>query len=457
MRILLVVSLLVAGCATTPDFTPAESGGLTFIHLNDTYRVGAVEDGTRGGFGRVVTVIRELQQETGIALLLITHDLGVVAGNCQRVLVMDHGNLVEEGNTREVFKSPASEQTRTLLSAAPAITSDVLAPERPAGQHAVMSIDSLAVSFRSRGILPGESINALRPVSFEIGNAETVAVVGESGSGKTSLVRAALGLVPADSGKVSFLGEVLPATLSRRKNDLRRQLQMVFQDPIASLNPAMTVQDIVVEPLLVGERGMNSGERRTATTEMLARVGLDASLGSRYAHELSGGQAQRVAIARALITRPKVLVCDEAVAALDGTVQHEILNLLIDEQRRSGLSIIFITHDLAVVRQIAHRVLVIYMGRLCEVSGNDSLFARPRHPYSKALINAVPVPDPDAPTIDVPLQGETASMLNPPAGCPFHPRCPHAIAVCSEAVPEAEQVDGATVACHRASELDLSY
>ena len=232
---------------------------------------------------------------------------------------------------------------------------------------------------------------------------------------------------------------------------------MVFQDPLASLNPAMSVREIVAEPLLIHARGQKKKSRNDETTDMLARVGLDRSLADRYPHELSGGQAQRVAIARALILKPKVLICDEAVAALDGTVQHEILKLLLQEQARSGLAIIFITHDLAVVRQISHRILVMYMGRLCEIAENENLFSRPRHPYSKALLNSVPVPDPRAPSVDVPLGGETASILAPPSGCPFHPRCLHAIAVCSEQIPEPAPCKGAIVACHRAAELDLSY
>ena len=190
---------------------------------------------------------------------------------------------------------------------------------------------------------------------------------------------------------------------------------------------------------------------------MASRVGLGVELAERYPHELSGGQAQRVAIARSLILKPGVLICDEAVAALDGTVQYEILKLLRNEQRHSGLSVIFITHDLAVVRQISHRVLVMYMGRVCEIATNDSLFRRPRHPYSKALLKSVPVPDPDAKKAEVPLAGEVASILAPPAGCPFHPRCQMAIAICSKSLPAAVACDGSVVACHRAAELDLSY
>jgi oligopeptide/dipeptide ABC transporter ATP-binding protein len=190
---------------------------------------------------------------------------------------------------------------------------------------------------------------------------------------------------------------------------------------------------------------------------MLRHVGLGTELRDRFPHELSGGQAQRVAIARALVIRPKVLVCDEAVAALDGTIQSDILHLLQAEQADSGLSLIFITHDLSVVRRISHRILVLYMGRVCEIATNDQLFRKPRHPYTKALLSSVPVPDPNVRPHDVPIAGEVSSILNPPAGCPFHPRCQHAVARCSAEVPELESADGVSVACHRASELDLSY
>jgi oligopeptide/dipeptide ABC transporter ATP-binding protein len=406
---------------------------------------------------QILGLIRELHAETDSALILITHDLGVVAGNCERMLVLDRGRLVEEGRTADLFADPQASCTRALLAAAPSVTSPVIASPPPGGDASILVVDQLEISFRDGRHARGENLRAVRSVSFGLRDGETLAIVGESGSGKTSLARAALGLIGADGGRVSFFGKVLPRQLAARRNETRRNLQMVFQDPIASLNPAMTIREIVAEPLLVHARDTKGRARNEQATEMLARVGLDRSLAGRYPHELSGGQAQRVAIARALILKPKVLICDEAVAALDGTVQHEILKLLLKQQERSGLSIIFITHDLAVVRQISHRILVMYMGRLCEIASNDALFARPRHPYSKALLKSVPVPDPRASRIEIPLSGEAASMLEPPKGCPFHPRCEHAVAVCREQVPEPELCNGTIVACHRAVELDLSY
>jgi oligopeptide/dipeptide ABC transporter ATP-binding protein len=232
---------------------------------------------------------------------------------------------------------------------------------------------------------------------------------------------------------------------------------MVFQDPVTSLNPAMRVAEIVAEPISIHEPKKKKAEREQDVNQMLRHVGLGIELRERYPHELSGGQAQRVAIARALVVRPKVLICDEAVAALDGTIQSEILHLLQAEQADTGLALIFITHDLSVVRQISHRVLVMYMGRVCEVATNERLFNRPQHPYTKAMISSVPVPDPGAKPDEVPLAGEVSSILNPPAGCPFHPRCQHAVARCSEQVPDLESTAGGSVACFRADELDLGY
>jgi oligopeptide/dipeptide ABC transporter ATP-binding protein len=406
---------------------------------------------------QILSLVRRLHAETNSALLLITHDLGVVAGNCERVAVMDRGRLVEEGMTRGVFRAPASEKTRALLLAAPHIDSAVMSEPLGADTGPLLEIEDITVSFKERRSKGGRSLHAVKPMSFSLQERETVAVVGESGSGKTSLARAILGLLPADGGQVCFLGKTLPAYIGARKNTVRRNLQMVFQDPLASLNPAMSVREIVMEPLRIHERGKKKAGWNKDVAIMLGRVGLDPGLAGRYPHELSGGQAQRVAIARSLILKPKVLICDEAVAALDGTVQLEVLKLLLAEQERSGLSLVFITHDLAVVRQISHRVLVMYMGRLCEIAKNESLFTRPRHPYAKALLNSVPVLDPDARPVDVPLAGEASSMLSPPTGCLFHPRCQHAIAACSESVPELIDCEGSLVACHRAAELDLSY
>ena len=277
---------------------------------------------------------------------------------------------------------------------------------------------------------------------------ETVAVVGESGSGKSSLVRAVLGLVPLAAGRVVYAGEPLEGPVQTRALAQRRDLQLVFQDPMSALNPQMRVQTIVEEPLVVHEPGSTAAQRRERVVAVLDKVGLGERFLRRYPHQLSGGQAQRVAIARALVLEPKVLVCDEAVAALDGSVREQVLQLLRDVQRETLLSIVFISHDLAVVRTISHRVVVMYMGRVVEIADSATLFATPRHPYTAALIRSVPVPDPVAVVHSAPLRGEVPSLLNPPSGCVFHPRCPQAGDACGCRAPVLREVGGARVACH---------
>ena len=402
-------------------------------------------------------MLRELRSQSKTALLLITHDLGVVAGNCDRMLMMDDGQLLEEGPTREIFAAPSNERTSKLINSSPCIDGAAKITSVAGDNAPIIEINDISVSFRERRSGGKEKLRAVRPLSLNVLPGETLAIVGESGSGKTSLARAILGLIPKDSGKVTYLGKELSGLVQSRPHEIRRQLQMVFQDPLTSLNPAMRVAEIIAEPIGIHEPRKKKAERERDVNEMLRHVGLAVELRDRFPHELSGGQAQRVAIARALVVKPGVLICDEAVAALDGTIQSDILHLLQAEQADTGLSIIFITHDLSVVRQISHRILVLYMGRVCEVATNEQLFRRPRHPYTKALLSAVPVPDPEVKPDDVPLAGEASSILTPPAGCPFHPRCQHAIARCSEQIPEPQPAAGVVVACFRANELDLSY
>ena len=322
---------------------------------------------------QILELLAEIRRDT--ALLLITHDLGVVAGSCERMLVLRKGRLVDYGATTEVFANPQHRHTRTLLAAAPRLRG----VETPAQMDTPtrLSVDGAVVRYKERG---QDDLVAVRDVSVELRSGETVAIVGESGSGKSSLVRAVLGLVPADAGTVTYLGGQLPGDVRERSAETRRDLQLVFQDPIGSLNPQMRVAAIVAEPLLVHEPGMDHSKRTARVLDVLEQVGLEEEFASRYPHELSGGQAQRVAIARALVVEPKVLVCDEAVAALDGSVREQILDLLRHIQRRSGLSILLISHDLGVVRKVSHRVLVMYLGRLVELAENDQLFDRPRPP-----------------------------------------------------------------------------
>jgi oligopeptide/dipeptide ABC transporter ATP-binding protein len=297
---------------------------------------------------------------------------------------------------------------------------------------------------------------AVTDVSLTLRKGETLAIVGESGSGKSSLVRALLGLIPMRAGRAVYAGEALEGPVQSRAASQRKDLQLVFQDPASALNPSMRVSAIVGEPLLVNLPKVSAADRNERVIAMLKRVGLDESLLRRFPHQLSGGQAQRVAIARALILEPKILICDEAVAALDGTVRKQVLQLLGDVQRETGLSIIFISHDLGVVRSISHRVAVMYLGRLVEVAATAKLFSAPSHPYTKALLDASPVPDPRIAPARAPLKGEAPSPMTPPSGCVFHPRCAYAESACSARNPELRTIGGARVACHRAEHIKLS-
>lgn len=395
---------------------------------------------------QILELLEELREDT--ALLLITHDLGVIAGRCERMLVLERGKLVEGGVVRDVFASPQHEHTRRLIAAAPRL--DCQDTPAPVGGNDVFSIEAASVSYdeRDRGCL-----QAVRGVDLTVRSGETMAVVGESGSGKSSLVRAALGLIPMEAGCVSLCGEAISGPAETRTLAVRRGLQLVFQDPVGSLNPQMGVADIVAEPLITHEPGLAPAIAAERVVNILEQVGLGARYLGRFPHELSGGQAQRVAIARALILQPKVLVCDEAVAALDGTVREQILGVLRQAQENDGLSIIFITHDLSVVRAISHRVLVMYMGAVVELADNAILFEQAHHPYTRALIAAVPVPDPQNAGGIALLPGEVPSALTPPQGCAFHPRCQYAQEACSQEVPPLREIGTTAVRCFRADEI----
>jgi oligopeptide/dipeptide ABC transporter ATP-binding protein len=395
---------------------------------------------------QILDLLEEIRDET--ALLLITHDLGIIAGHCQHMIVLEKGRVVDVGPTTSIFSAPRHEHTKTLLAAAPRIDRGK-APQTKTGST-VLAMEDVKVQF---DVSREEKLNAVVGVNLSLRKGETLSIVGESGSGKSSLVRALLGLVPMHSGVVVYAGETLQGEVESRPLDKRRDLQLIFQDPMNALNPQMRVTDIVGEPLLVHAPAMSAGERTANVIEILERVGLDESYCRRFPHQLSGGQAQRVAIARALILEPKVLICDEAVAALDGSVRAKVLELLQQVQAETGLSIIFISHDLAVVRSISHRVAVMYMGRLVEVASGDRLFESPKHPYTRALIDAVPVPDPRVPTKGAPLGGEVPSLLNPPSGCVFHPRCGFADERCVASRPELRELEGTRVACHHVEDI----
>lgn len=302
-------------------------------------------------------------------------------------------------------------------------------------------------------------LKAVDGVSFELARGETLGVVGESGCGKSSLARALLGLVPARRGRVLWLGEDLLKLDDEAMRRKRKEVQIIFQDPLASLNPRMTVGDIIAEPLWTFYPKIARVQVMERVRGMMKLVGLLPNQVNRYPHEFSGGQCQRIGIARALVLNPKLIVCDEPVSALDVSIQAQIINLLRDLQRKLQLSLVFIAHDLSVVRHICDRVMVMYLGRAMEVAQAEALYRKPRHPYTSALIRSAPVPDPVAARSrpDTGLTDDMPSPLSPPRGCVFHTRCPYAVTRCHRDVPALRRMpDGDWVACHRAEELDLA-
>ena len=296
--------------------------------------------------------------------------------------------------------------------------------------------------------MKGRPLRALNPVSFDLFKGETLALVGESGCGKSTLGRALLRLHEPTSGQVLFEGVDICSLSKAKLKPYRAKMQMIFQDPHSSFDPRMTVGEILAEPLII--HGVSSG-RSAYLAELLAHVGMDAEVLRRFPHEFSGGQRQRLGIARALALRPEFLVCDEAVSALDVSIQAQITNLLKRLQQEMGLAYLFIAHQLAVVKHIAHRVAVMYLGDFMELAQVDELFANPLHPYTQALLAAIPVPDPSARKagVQVAIKGDLPSPFQSPAGCPFHTRCPFAKDVCRHKRPEWKEVSpGHYVACH---------
>jgi peptide/nickel transport system ATP-binding protein len=316
---------------------------------------------------------------------------------------------------------------------------------KAASRDPLLRVENLVVEYP----LGGKTIHAVSSVSLEIARGETLGLVGESGCGKSSLGRAVLQLRRATSGRVLFDGKDLTAMQGEALRKMRRRVQLIFQDPIASLNPRRRIGDIIAEPLVIA--GYKDARRRQQLVdEVLLAVGLDpAQVAGRLPHEFSGGQCQRICIARALVLNPEFIICDEPVSALDVSIRAQILNLLEEMKQRFGLTLLFIAHDLAVVKAVSDRVAVMYLGRLCEVGPSNQLFARPAHPYTALLIEAIPVPDPDVRPAESVAVGEPPSPMAPPSGCRFRTRCPRADKRCAEEVPELKSIaPGQSVACH---------
>jgi oligopeptide/dipeptide ABC transporter ATP-binding protein len=323
----------------------------------------------------------------------------------------------------------------------------------------LLEVDGLAKHFALSGGLLGRSagvVKAVDGVSFALQRGETLALVGESGCGKSTTGRLILRLIEPSAGALSFDGQDMLALGKHELRSLRRRMQIIFQDPFASLNPRMSVADILAEPLLL-HRLATPAEIPARVAELLKVVGLGPQHAERFPHEFSGGQRQRIGVARALATKPDLVVCDEPVSALDVSIQAQVVNLLQDLQAQFGLSYLFIAHDLAVVKHIATRVAVMYLGRIVELADKATLYAAPRHPYTQALLAAAPLPSPGLRRERPVLQGDVPSPLKPPTGCTFHPRCMHAQARCSAEQPLLRAMPGgALVACHFAETIPAS-
>jgi peptide/nickel transport system ATP-binding protein len=483
-------------------------------------------------------LLKDIQRETNLAMVFVTHDLGIVAKLCDRVAVMYAGRIVETGTTREIFNRPRHPYTIGLLSCLPTLargreplraiegqppdlahipTGCSFAPRCPlaeascretpppleaiAPEHLVACLrvaetapadtrrqifaaatparaDTTARSSEAavggseaavggvvlegravtkhfplvRGAIFGRTVGTVKAVDgvdFVLRRGETLGLVGESGCGKTTTARLVLSLERPTSGGIFFRGRDIHALSKSERSEYRRAVQAVFQDPYSSLNPRLTIRTTVGEPLMQTRPGLTRAEVSERIAESLVRVGLRPRIADDYPHELSGGQRQRVAVARALTTSPDCILLDEAVSALDVSIRAQVMNLLRDIQDRLGVSYLFIAHDLAVVRYVSTRIGVMYLGKLVETAPSDELYAHPLHPYTQVLLsNALPS-HPDDAREEVILRGEVPSAFNPPAGCRFHPRCPHAMAVCAEVEPPLRaEAAGHEVACH---------
>ncbi|MBM7044020.1 ABC transporter ATP-binding protein [Rhizobium lusitanum] len=371
----------------------------------------------------ILHLIRELQREENMAVLFITHDMGVVAEVADRTVVMFRGDMIETGVTQDIFAAPKEIYTKSLLASIPRLGAmgEAEAPRRfpevdaktgeasegremkPVAQSVapILKVDNLAVRFD----LPNGRIHAVEDVSFDLRPGETLSLVGESGCGKSTTGRTIMRLIEATAGSVAIDGKDVTKAGTKELRAMRRMAQIIFQDPFASLNPRMTVGAAIIEPML-SHRLMGRRDAKERVAELLDQVGLAAEMANRYPHEFSGGQRQRISIARALALDPKFIIADEAVSALDVSVKAQVSNLLLDLQEKHGLAYLFISHDMAVVERMSHRVAVMYLGEIVEIGPRGAIFDNPQHPYTRRLISAVPIPDPTRRGLQPPLQRE---------------------------------------------------
>ncbi|HTP75335.1 MAG TPA: dipeptide ABC transporter ATP-binding protein [Rhizomicrobium sp.] len=377
---------------------------------------------------QILEIMRDLKTELKTAIVLVSHDMGVIAGIADRVQVMRNGDIVEEGPTDDIFYKPRHDYTKMLLDSMPRVDN----PDRKGHAHPtdatkpdiLLNVEDLKVYFPIRGtglFARTKPLRAVDGVSFTLHQGETLGIVGESGCGKSTLARAVLRLLPKTDGTVVWMTRDLGQISEADQRLLRKELQIVFQDPLASLDPRMTIGESIAEPLRTLEPGLTRDQVKTRVREIMKQVGLESAWINRYPHEFSGGQNQRVGIARAMVVKPKLVICDEAVSALDVSIQAQIIDLIVKLQADSGMSMIFISHDLSVVRQISHRVMVLYLGRVVEFADREAIYKDARHPYTKALISAVPIPDPRAERAKkrVRLTGDLPSPLDTRAQLSF--------------------------------------
>lgn len=373
---------------------------------------------------QVLDLMEELRRDTGAAIALITHDMGVVARLADRVAVMKNGEYVESEKVDDIFYNPQNEYTQKLLAAVPRFDKIEKELAKPFDEIIVEAKD-LKVQFPvkiSGGFFPKiKPLKAVDGVDLSVKAGETLGVVGESGCGKSTLARAVLQLIKQSSGNVAWLGKDISNKNQEEIRQSRKDLTIIFQDPLASLDPRMSIGASIAEPLLVHYPLMSKEERDTKVRVIMERVGLNPAWINRYPHEFSGGQNQRVGIARAMILSPKFVVCDEAVSALDVSIRAQIIELLLDLQEEFKIGILFISHDLAVVRQVSHRIMVMYLGRVVEMANAKDIYENAQHPYTKALINAAPIPDPKIERAKerIRLEGDLPSPLDEKAALRF--------------------------------------